>query len=121
MSSSSKTDILSTPSSRFEKSLTKDNLWIYIFLLLKKRELYPYEIKKAIKKEFGFEPGKMTAYVVLKKLKLEGYVKMVKRDQVIEGRPERTFYKITEKGIAELDKAKELYKEMGEFLFDTEK
>lgn len=118
MSTPSEIEFLTTPSERFEKSLTKDNLWLYIFILLKKRELYPYEIKEAINTEFGFEPGKMTAYVVLKKLRIGGYVKVVKRDQVIEGRPERTFYKITEKGINELNRAIELHKKLGAFLFD---
>lgn len=110
---------MSEPSERFEKSLTKDNLWLYIFILLiKRKELYPYEIKDAIKTEFGFEPGNMTAYVVLKKLKTGGYVKVLKKEQE-KGRPEKTFYKITEEGIKELNKAKEMHKKMGEFLFDT--
>ena len=109
---------MSDPSERFEKSLTKDNLWLYIFILLiKRKELYPYEIKDAIKTKFGFEPGNMTAYVVLKKLKSGGYVKEGKKEQE-GGRPERTFYKITEKGINELDKAKELHKKIGNFLFE---
>ena len=108
---------MSAPSERFEKSITKDNLWIYIFILLKKKELYAYEIKEAIKTEFGFSQGNMTAYVVLKKLKLGGYVNVMKKDQ---GKgPERTFYKITEKGINELNNAKELHKKIGNFLFDT--
>ena len=108
---------MSAPSEHFEKSLTKDNLWLYIFILLRKKELYPYEIKDAIKTEFGFSPGNMTAYVVLKKLQSGGYVIVMKKDQ---GKgPERTFYKITEKGINELNKAKELHKRMGNFLFDT--
>lgn len=110
--------LMDTPSSRFEKSLTKDNLWIYIFTLLKQRDLYPYEIKDAIKTEFGFEPGNMTAYIVLKKLQAGGYVTVVKKEQV-KG-PERTFYKITDKGITELDLAKELHKKIGAFLFDSD-
>ena len=89
-------------------------MWLYIFILLKKNELYPYEIREAIKTEFGFLSGKMTAYIVLKKLESGGYVKVLKKDQ---GKgPERTFYKISEKGINELNKAKELYKNIGNFL-----
>ena len=57
-----------TPAEKFEKSITKDNLWLYIFMLLKKKELYPYEIREEIKRNFGFSAGNMTAYVVLKKL-----------------------------------------------------
>jgi DNA-binding PadR family transcriptional regulator len=107
---------MSVPSERFEKSITKDNLWLYILILLQKKELYAYEIKKAIKTEFGFSPGNMTAYVVFKKLQSGDYVKVIKKDQ---GKgPERTFYKITEKGLAELSKAKELHKKLGNFLFE---
>ena len=108
---------MAAPAERFEKSITKDNLWLYICILLKKKELYPYEIKEAIKTAFGFSPGNMTAYVVLKKLQAGGYVTVMKTDQ---GKgPERTFYKITEKGMNELNKAKELHKKIGNFLLDT--
>ncbi|MBU0530487.1 MAG: PadR family transcriptional regulator [Candidatus Aenigmatarchaeota archaeon] len=101
---------MTTPSQRFEKSLTRDNLWIYILTLLKKREMYPYEIRDNIKKSFGFSPGNMTAYIVLRKLRSGGYVKVIKKDQ---GRgPERTFYKITTKGAAELKKASSVYKSL---------
>ena len=108
---------MSAPSKRFEKSLTKDNLWLYIFILLQKKELYPYEIKSAIETKFEFSPGNMTAYVVLKKLKSGGYVTVVKKEQE-KGRPERTVYKITEKGIKELNKAREFHKKIGTFLFN---
>lgn len=108
---------MDSPSERFEKSLTKDNLWLYIFTLLQKRDLYPYEIKEAIQTEFGFTPGNMTAYVVLKKLKSGGYVEEGKK---VKGKgPERTFFKITNKGIEELTKAKKLHKKLGNYLFNT--
>ena len=106
-----------TPAEKFEKSITKDNLWLYIFMLLKKKELYPYEIREEIKRNFGFSAGNMTAYVVLKKLESGGYVNVVKKDQ---GKgPERTFYKITEKGISELNKAKELHNKLRNYLEDS--
>jgi len=102
------------PSERFERSITKDNLWIYILTLLKKKELYPYEIKSSIEKSFGFSPGNVTAYIVMKKLKSGGYVNIIKKDK---GKgPERTHYNITDKGIAELRKAKEIYKKTGQML-----
>jgi DNA-binding PadR family transcriptional regulator len=105
---------VSSPSERFEKSITKDNLWLYILMLLKKKELYPYEIRKTIKEQFGFSPGNVTAYIVLKKLRVGGYVSVLKRDQ---GKgPERTFYKITEKGEAELRKGKGIYEKIGNYL-----
>ncbi|MHA2102495.1 MAG: PadR family transcriptional regulator [Candidatus Hodarchaeales archaeon] len=105
---------MDTPSEHFEKSITKNNLWLYILTLLLKKELYPYEIRKAIKEQFNFSPGNVTAYIVLKKLRSGGYVGILKKDQ---GKgPERTFYKITEKGIEELRKAKAIYKKMGSYL-----
>ncbi len=98
-----------TPSERFEKSITKDNLWIYILTLLKRGEMYPYEIRKSINEEFGFLPGNVTAYIVLKKLKAGGYVRVKKKDQ---GKgPERTYYCITGKGKDEITKASRFYRD----------
>jgi PadR family transcriptional regulator PadR len=99
---------MTTPSERFGKSLTKDNLWIYILTLLREGEMYPYEIRSSIEGRFGFSPGNVTAYIVLKKLKAGGFVKVVKRGK--SGGPERTYYAITEKGADELKKAAGLYR-----------
>jgi len=97
-----------TPSERFEASITKDNLWIYILTLLKKKELYAYELNGKIEKEFKFSPGNVTAYIVLQRLKGEGYVKAAYRKK--DGGPQRHYYSITEKGLAELKKAKAIYR-----------
>ena len=102
-----------SPSERFEKSITNDNLWIYILTLLKKQKLYAYEINEKIEKEFGFYPGNMTAYIVLKRLQLDGYVKKTSTEK--SGGPERRYYTIAEKGKKELEKAKKLYAEFGRF------
>jgi PadR family transcriptional regulator PadR len=99
---------MATPFERFKKSITKDNLWIYILGLLRKTNLYPYEIREKIIKEFGFEPGKVTAYIVLKKLEMGGYVKKSKTRK-LHG-PERKYYEITEKGRKELRKVITFYK-----------
>ena len=98
------------PSDRFKKSLTNDNLWIYILSLLKKRDMYPYEINASIKKEFGFTPGNITAYIVLKKLKIDGYVTISRREK--NGGPSRTYYSITRKGKNEITRAKILVKKL---------
>ncbi|MCK4335893.1 MAG: PadR family transcriptional regulator [Candidatus Aenigmarchaeota archaeon] len=103
-----------SPFERFKKSLTKDNLWIYILTLLKDGELYPYEIRNKIEKEFNFKPGNVTAYIVLKKLKIGGYVDISKTKK--EQGPERTYYKITEKGKEELRKAIKFYSERTKLL-----
>ena len=103
-----------TPFERFRKSLTKDNLWIYILKLLQKKEMYPYEIRNKIKEEFEFKPGNMTAYIVLKKLESSNYVKVVRTEKKLG--PERKYYKITPKGKEELDEAIRFCKNQGKTL-----
>lgn len=93
---------MTTPTQRLEKSLTKDNLWLYILTLLKKKDLYPYEVREKIKEEFGFQPGRVTAYIVMKKLEKGGYVQKSKKEK--KGGPERKYYSITEKGRKELER-----------------
>ncbi|MDI6806495.1 MAG: PadR family transcriptional regulator [Candidatus Aenigmarchaeota archaeon] len=97
------------PFERFKKSVTKDNLWIYILTLLKEKEMYPYEIKRKIEERFGFKPGNVTAYVVFNKLKFGGYIE-VSKIKKLQG-PERTYYKITKKGKEELKQAIKFYEE----------
>jgi DNA-binding PadR family transcriptional regulator len=101
---------MSSPSERFEKSLTNDNLWIYILNLLKKEKLYAYEINEKIEKRFGFYPGNMTAYIILKRLQMEGYVKAARTEK--SSGPERKYYTITKRGETELKKAKNIYARM---------
>lgn len=99
-----------TPFERFEKSLTRDNLWIYILTLLKKESLYPYQVNKKVEEKFGFNPGSMTAYVVINKLKSGGYV--VAEKTAKDKGPKKTYYKITDKGNKELEKAKRFHKKI---------
>jgi len=98
------------PSTRLLDSITKDNLWIYILSLLMKKEMYPYEIRREITKVFGFNPGVVTAYVVLYKLEKDGYVKSGEKMKI--GGPERKYYKITTKGKEELKKGKIIFKKL---------
>ncbi|MBN2042697.1 MAG: PadR family transcriptional regulator [Candidatus Aenigmarchaeota archaeon] len=101
-----------SPSERFEKSMTSDNLWIYILSLLRKRKMYPYELRKEIRKEFGFSPGNVTAYIVLKKLDVGGFVR---KEGVSKDRgPERGYYSITESGARELEKVNSLFSKYSE-------
>jgi PadR family transcriptional regulator, regulatory protein PadR len=105
---------MTTPSERLEKSMTTDNLWMYILTLLRERGMYPYEIRSTIKERFGFSPGNVTAYIVLKKLKSGGYVEINKKDQ---GKgPERTYYSITRKGIEELRNAGRIHEKLESIL-----
>ena len=96
------------PSERLSDSMTKDNLWLYILILLSKKEMYPYELRKEIKKKFNFESGNVTAYFVLHRLEDSGYVKSGKK--IKQGGPERKYYKITKKGKDELRKGKLILK-----------
>lgn len=97
------------PSEKLYDSITKDNLWIYILKILLKGDCHPYVIREKIEKNFGFRPGKMTSYIVLKRLEHDGYVKIVKRE-AING-PERIYYRITPKGKEEIKKAEKIFRE----------
>src|SRR3989338_2840127 len=92
------------PLDRLKKSVTQDNLWLYILKILKEEKtMHPYEINKKIQKKFGFRPGNVTAYLVLKRLELDGYVKKSKSTKSLG--PQRNNYMITEKGLKELKAA----------------
>jgi DNA-binding PadR family transcriptional regulator len=93
------------PLERLQRSNKIENLWIYILSLLKKREIYGWEIPSLIEKEFGFKPGKITPYRVLYRLEKTGFVK-----SKVEER--RRIYQITEKGKEELKLAENFYKEI---------
>jgi len=92
------------PFERLKKSNKIENLWIYIFSILKERVIYGWEIPALIEKKFGFKPGKITPYRVLYRLEKTGFVK----SKISE---KRRIYQITEKGKKELELAKEFYKE----------
>jgi DNA-binding PadR family transcriptional regulator len=101
---------MSMPSDRLLDSITKDNLWFYILSLLMKKKMYPYEIRREINKEFGFNPGFVTAYVVLYKLEKDGYVKSGEKMKM--GGPERKYYKITSNGKEELKRGKIIFRKI---------
>lgn len=93
------------PIERLKKSNTIDNLWIYILSVLKKREIYAWEIPSLIEKEFKFKPGRITPYRVLYRLEGQGFVKSKLRER-------RRVYQITEKGKKDLDSARTFYKDI---------
>ena len=90
---------------RLQKSNTKENLWLYILSLLKERELYGWEIRSLIEKEFSFRPGLITPYRVLYRLEGDGFVKSERKER-------RRIYKITGKGKKELENAKNFYRQI---------
>ncbi len=93
------------PIERFIRSNTKENLWFYILSLLKKKEVYAWEIPDLVEKEFHFKPGRITPYRVLYRLEETGFVKSQLKER-------RRIYKITQKGEEELKKAKDFIKKI---------
>jgi len=88
-----------TPEKRLARSLTTENMWLYVLSLLRKRERYAYALREEIASEFGWKPGLILSYIVLYKLEREG---LIASKQI--GR--RKYYAITEKGRASLSRAK---------------
>lgn len=93
------------PFKHLEKSNTIDNLWIYILTLAKKGPIYAYKAKKDIERNFHFKTGTVSAYRVLYRLEIDGFVKsdIVNR---------RRIYKITAEGKKELKRAKNFYQKI---------
>ena len=91
-------------------------MWLYILKLLDVKPRYAYELKKEIRKTFGFNSATVTSYVVLYKLELEGYVAS-KMDTVNKGGPTRKYYHITKKGKKLFSDGKVLLKETVKKLF----
>jgi DNA-binding PadR family transcriptional regulator len=85
---------------------TKENLWLYVLTLLEQREYFAYEVRAAVKEQFGVEIAPVTAYVLLYKLQREELVERSGERQ--EGRrPARKYYAITEKGRRALSEARQ--------------
>ncbi len=81
---------------------TVECLWPYILALMKKDPIYAYELRDRISKEFGFQVGNVTAYMVLYKLESSGLVLSEWRN--VENR-QRKYYAITDNGRNALDDA----------------
>lgn len=91
-----------TPYERFIKTNTKENLWIYILIILKRGPHYAWDMYSVVEKEFGFKPGNITPYRVLYRLEEQKYVESEMIDR-------KRMYKITPLGEEELQKAKDFY------------
>jgi len=93
------------PIERLKEKVLKENLWIFIFMILKDKDEYAYEIRKKINKKFGFLAGNVTSYKVLYLLAKDKYVK-----SYMKGR--RKYYKLTAKGLKQLKKAKDFLRKI---------
>ncbi|MEM4389709.1 MAG: PadR family transcriptional regulator [Candidatus Micrarchaeia archaeon] len=90
---------LTTPEARLRRSLTTENLWLYVLSLLRKRERYAYTLRDEVEKNFGWRPGLILSYIVLYKLEREGLIASRQRGR-------RKYYAITAKGRAALARAR---------------
>ncbi len=88
------------PIKRLEEKILKENLWLFLFKILREEDKYVYELRKAVNNEFGFWAGKVTGYKVLYLLEKDGYVR-----SYVKGR--KKYYELTEKGSEQLRKAKD--------------
>ncbi|MEM4454682.1 MAG: PadR family transcriptional regulator [Thermofilaceae archaeon] len=82
---------ISSPLARLKRKTSVENLWLYVLAELCRGDVYPYELVKAIERDFGFRPGKVLPYVVLSKLEDEGFVESYQVER-------RKYYRATEEG-----------------------
>lgn len=83
---------------RMLKKITVECVWMHILGLLMVKPRHAYTLREEIKKEFGFNIGRITAYKVLYNLKRRGYVRVVQRKMKSQRGPKRKYYEITENG-----------------------
>lgn len=82
---------VSSPIVRLKRKLGVENLWLYVLAELCREDNYPYDLVKAIQRDFGFRPGRVLPYIVLSKLESEGLVESYYAER-------RKYYRVTEKG-----------------------
>ena len=95
-----------SPLGRLKHTLTKENLWLYIFSVLRKKgKVYAYGLGTEMEKKFGWKHGLITSYVVLYKLENEGLISS-------EYEERRKYYKLTPKGRKALADARKYLREL---------
>jgi len=97
------------PVERLKEKVLKENLWLFLFKVLENKDEYAYNLRKKIKERFGFLAGKVTSYKVLYLLEKDGYVKSYVKER-------RKYYRLTEKGLEQIRKAKEFLINLGSSL-----
>jgi len=93
------------PFERFKKLNTIGNLWIYILSLGKEREIPNEDVRRLIFEKFGFLPGNLLIKRVLFRLRKQGYIKT-------ERHMGKRAFKITKKGLTELEKMRTFCQEL---------
>ena len=97
------------PLVRLERSLTTENLWMYILSLLSRQKMHAYAVMEEMEKQFGWKPGLITPYVVMYKLEEDGFIKGSDKGR-------RRYYYITPKGKELLKAARKRLKEMADVI-----
>ncbi|MCD6466178.1 helix-turn-helix transcriptional regulator [Candidatus Bathyarchaeota archaeon] len=97
------------PVERLKEKVLKENLWLFLFKVLENKDEYAYNLRKKIKERFGFLAGKVTSYKVLYLLEKDGYVESYVKER-------RKYYRLTEKGLEQIRKAKEFLINLGSSL-----
>ena len=93
------------PLRRLKHTLTRENLWLYVLSLLRRKRAYAYGLGDELEREFGWRHGLITSYIVLYKLEREGLI-------ASEYEERRKYYRITEKGRRALAEAKRYMREL---------
>lgn len=83
---------------RLKEKLTKENLWLYIVKELAQEPTYAYKVKVLLREKYNINVATVTVYTVLYRMEKEGLITKVKSD-------DKEVYKVTEKGVEQLNKA----------------
>lgn len=89
---------------RLLSNVTVKTLWIYVLYVLKRRPTYPYDVKRTIREEFGFNPPTVTLYTVMYRLERDGFIR----------RDPNGMYYITSRGLEALKEAAVVLTEIAE-------
>ncbi|NHW45259.1 MAG: PadR family transcriptional regulator, partial [Candidatus Verstraetearchaeota archaeon] len=87
---------------RLKDKLTKENLWLYIVKELAEEPMYAYKVKVVLRERYNINVATVTVYTVLYRMEREGLITKVKGDN--------TMYRVTERGLEQLNKAIEFMK-----------
>jgi len=94
---------------RLRRTLTKENLWLYVLSILVRKRVHAYGMGEEMERAFRWKHGLITTYVVLYRLEAEGLISS-------EYEARRKYYRITRKGKTALADAKKLLRRLASSL-----
>jgi DNA-binding PadR family transcriptional regulator len=89
---------------RLKDKLTKENLWLYIVKELAEEPMYAYKVKVVLREKYNINVATVTVYTVLYRMEREGLITKVEGDN--------TMYRVTERGLEQLNRAIEFMEEV---------